>query len=79
LDEAEPTLTMLLKQCGMPVVYNTHPFQKLGATMNTCGRHCITRLLYRNKSLEDYDELIKRSKLSPDDFVAGTTFKCLRK
>ena len=79
LNEAEPTLTTLLKSQPMPVIYNTHAFQKMGASMNTCGRHCITRLLYRNKSLEDYDTLIRSSGLSPDDFVAGTTFKCLRK
>ena len=79
LGEGENTLTQLLKQADMPVIYNTHPFQKMGATMNTCGRHCITRLLYKNLSLEEYDALIKRSKLSPDDFVSGITFKALRK
>ena len=79
LNEAENTLTKLLLESGMPITYNTHPFQKLNGTMNTCGRHCIVRLLYQRLSLEEYDALIKRSKLSPDDFVAGTTFKALRK
>ena len=79
LGEAENTLTALLKGSGMPVIYNTHGFQKVGASMNTCGRHCITRLLYSRLPLEDNEQLIKRSKLSPDDVVAGTTFKALRK
>lgn len=79
LDMEQPFLTTLLKKKGMPVYYNTHAFQKLRNDVATCGRHCVVRLAYKNLPLEKYAAMIKRSGLSPDEFVAGVTFKSIRK
>lgn len=79
LGDQPPLLTQLLKASGMPVFYNTHQFQKERGDVATCGRHVVCRLLYAPKSLDQYAAAIKKSGLSPDDFVSGLTFDKLRK
>ena len=79
LDIERPDLTRLLKASGMPVYYNNHAFQKTKASVATCGRHCAVRLLYAPKSLNQYMAIIKKSGLSPDDFVSGITYDKLKK
>ena len=60
LDQETPKLTNLLKDSGYTIDYNIYPYQKVGNNINTCGRHCVFRLL--NKDLDDvqYYNLIKR-------------------
>ena len=72
-------LMELFKKSGMPVYYNTYPFQKERGDVNTCGRHCVVRCLYAPYSLEKYKAIIDKSGLSPDDFVVGLTYDKLRK
>lgn len=79
LDIDDPVLTRLLRASGLPVYYNTHAFQKDTADVATCGRHCVVRLLYAPYSLDKYASIIKKSGLSPDDFVSGLTYDKLRK
>lgn len=79
LDIDSPYLTRLLRSLGLPVYYNTYAFQRTSRDVNTCGRHCIVRLLYGNLSLEDYKKVIDSSGLSSDDFVAGVTGHLLGK
>jgi hypothetical protein len=75
----EPFLERLLKAKGIPVYYNTHRFQQLNNSIATCGRHCVVRCLYSKKSLDAYANLIKKSGLTPDEFVSGVTFKAIGK
>jgi len=77
LDMDSPYLSRLLKGSGRPVYYNTFAFQKTKRDVNTCGRHCVVRLLYAPYSLEKYKSIIDKSGLSPDDFVAGLTASML--
>jgi hypothetical protein len=79
LDIDEPALMRLLRASGKPVYYNTFPFQKDRSDIATCGRHCIVRLLYAPYSLDKYASIIKKSGMSPDDFVSGVTYDKLRK
>lgn len=79
LDMEQPLLTALLKKKGLPVYYNTHPFQKLRNDIATCGRHCVVRLAYKDLPIEKYAAMIRKSGLTPDEFVAGVTFKAIRK
>jgi hypothetical protein len=79
LDIDEPLLTRLMRASGLPVYYNTHPFQSDRAAISTCGRHCVVRLLYAPYSLDKYASIIKKSGLTPDDFVSGVTYDKLRK
>lgn len=79
LGQRQPRLLQLLKKSGLPVFYNTYPFQKDTKNINTCGRHCVVRCLYAPYSLDKYKRIIASSGLSPDDFVSGITYDKLRK
>lgn len=71
--ETEPLLYNLMKASGKKVYYNTHPFQKDKANVNTCGRHSVVRCLYAPDSLEKYKAVMDSSGMSPDDFVSALT------
>lgn len=79
LDMEQPVLMKLLRASGKPIFYNNYPFQKDRADNNTCGRHCAVRLFYAPYTLERYKRIIDKSKLTPDDFVAGVVFNKLGK
>jgi len=79
LDMNQPYLMRLLEASGRPVYYNTFAFQKEKRDINTCGRHCLVRLLYAPSSLETYKRIIDKSGLSPDDFVSGVSASMLGK
>jgi hypothetical protein len=79
LDMDQPLLTSLMRQSKRPVYYNSHQYQKDGRGINTCGRWCVTRLLYAPKSEEEFLKVVKKSKLNPDEFVVGLTAHWLEK
>lgn len=72
-------LTKLLKESGLKVTYNKYPFQSQSNNINTCGRHCATRLYCKHLSLPQYTKMIQDSGMSPDDFVSTFTFGLMNK
>jgi len=75
-----PILTHMLK--GYKVISNPYKFQAesgRGKAINTCGRHCVTRLMLGHLPLKKYAELIKSSGINPDDFVTTFTYQMLKK
>ena len=40
-----PYLTDLFINCGLKLTYNQFHFQKRGDNINTCGKHCVARLI----------------------------------
>jgi hypothetical protein len=79
LNEDKPLLMNLLKKSGKKVFYNSYDFQEDRKGINTCGRHCAVRLLYKDLDLNHYYNFIKKSKLYPDEFVALITFNIIKK
>ena len=83
LDQETPKLTKLLKESGYKVFYNTYPFQKDGDNINTCGRWCALRLLYKDKTLKQFYDMIrkymKEYKLNGDEVVSILTYRILGK
>ena len=79
LHEDHPDLTRLLKASGKPVYYNHYKFQELSPMIGTCGRHVCVRLLNKNKSLDEYYNMVKKSKMNPDEYVSKVTYKILGK
>ena len=79
LDIEQPDLTRLLRASGKPVYYNTKGFQSEKESIATCGRHAVSRLLYAPYTLDQYDRIIRSSRMSPDDFVTGLTYSKLKK
>jgi hypothetical protein len=72
-------LSQLLDDSGYVIKSNAYPFQKDEANMNTCGRHCTTRLYFKNLRLPDYIKLVESTDLSPDDFVSAFTYNLIGK
>jgi hypothetical protein len=79
LNQDRPLLTNLLKNSGYKVIMNRYPLQKDISTIATCGRHVVARLLFQNLTLKQYIDMIKKSKVSPDEFVSQLTFPTLGK
>lgn len=72
-----PLLTNLLKKAGKKVIYNKYPFQIENNNIATCGRHCVVRLLNKDKSLYEYAKMIQKSGLLPDEYVSKITHQIL--
>lgn len=66
-------LSHLLYKCNYIVNYNDFRIQKFVRDVNTCGRHCIVRLLFNKLMIDDYIKILKKSKLSPDYIVTYLT------
>ena len=64
---------------GKKVYYNTYPFQKDKADVNTCGRHSVVRCLYAPYSLAKYKKVMDSSGMTPDNFVSALTAEKLGK
>lgn len=79
LNEDEPLLTHLLRASGHKVYYNPYPFQSKKDDINTCGRHAVVRLLFKDMDLDDYKEIVGSTGMTPDEFVSATTYALLKK
>lgn len=57
--------------------YNEHKLQDMKADINTCGRWCATRLIYKEYSLKDFVDLLNKYKRNRtlDDLVCDITNK----
>ncbi len=53
-------LTNLLYGSGYNVIYNEVPLQKDDNGINTCGRHCALRLIFRDIPHEKYIKFMKQ-------------------
>lgn len=66
---------------GPKVTWNKIDFQKKVGKVDTCGRHCLVRLLFRDHTDQDYGSLV-RGASGPDEVVTlmtlSTTLKHLR-
>ena len=78
LGDVPPYLTEILKQSGLPVYYNTHQYQKEREDFATCGRWCVARLLYKDKTPEQFHAIVKKFKGQPDDFVSGLIYSFIK-
>lgn len=72
-----PYLTNLLQNCEEEVIYNPVDYQSEKNDINTCGRHCVFRILNlikEGKTLADYYKLMtdirKKSKATYDEIVS---------
>jgi hypothetical protein len=72
-------LTQLLADSGLRVTYSKVPFQTDTRDVNTCGRHCLTRLYCKHLSLPEYTQMIMNTGMNPDDFVSAFTYTLIGK
>jgi hypothetical protein len=59
LHQYTPYLSQHLKASGLPVYYNPFPLQSPAHKIATCGKHCVIRLIHRDKSIDDYAAFLK--------------------
>ena len=76
--DQEPYLTNLFNKCPYEVVYNPIKYQGDSDDINTCGRHCVFRiinLIEMSRNLSKYYQLMKEIKeltdYSYDDIVSN--------
>lgn len=79
LGEGEQYLWNLLKSSGYRVFYNTHAYQSNKKDINTCGRWAVARLICKDIDNKAFYNLVKSSKMPPDDWVALFTYDILGK
>jgi hypothetical protein len=77
--QSSKKLTDLLNKSSYEIKSNAYPFQKDKADINTCGRHCVTRLYFKHLDLPGYVKLVEDTGLLPDDFVSGFTYNLIGK
>ena len=77
LEQYEPYLSNLLKNCKYEVIYNPIKYQKISNDIASCGRHCVIRIvamLNHDYNLNNYYDYMKRKKnelqLSYDEIVS---------
>ena len=70
-----PHLTALIKSGGWSVKYNNKQLQEQLSDVNTCGRYCVMRLLYKDMSLQKFNDLLTNNKCyNPDFWVSAMTY-----
>ncbi len=72
-NEMVPYLSYLIYNSGYNIEYNDYKLQKKLKDINTCGRHVVSRLLFRDYDIDKYAKTIKDSGTSPDNFVTILT------
>jgi len=77
--QASKKLTQLLDESPYEIKSNAFPFQKDKMNMNTCGRHCTTRLYFKHLRLPEYIKLVESTGLQPDKFVSAFTYNLIGK
>lgn len=72
-NQVTPHLSHLLYNSKYTIHYNDYPLQKHFRDINTCGRHCIIRLYFKNINIDKYIKLMTNQKKSPDEIVTYLT------
>jgi len=70
-----PYLSKLLKNSKYQLSYNQYKFQEWKKDVNTCGRHCAIRILFRKIPLDKYKKIFDKYKQygNPDEIVTILT------
>lgn len=74
LNALTPHLTAIIQKSGYRVIENKKRFQKMLTDINTCGRHCVVRYHFADYSIEKYQNLMLKQKISPDEIVTYLTY-----
>ena len=59
------------------MTYNPYNLQAMREGVNTCGKHCVSRLNYKDMHIDDYVNMIQKSGKTPDEFVCDLVFKLI--
>lgn len=79
LHEDQPLLSNLLRNTKYNILYNPFPYQSHSPQTNTCGKHCITRLYYKELKEPHYHKMIRDSGKTADQFVIDFVYSLIGK
>ena len=83
LHELAPLLTRLLQKDhnvnGTKILYNHYHWQSENDGVSTCGRWVGLICRLYDKSFEEINNMIKQSKMTPDQFVVNYTYQLIHK
>lgn len=69
-----PHFSALILKGGFSVEYNKERLQRVLAHVNTCGRYCVLRVIFRSLSLKEFNKLLTGNKhYTPDFWVSALT------
>jgi hypothetical protein len=84
LNQDTKRLSELLDSSKFKEVINPYRFQQYKTDVNTCGRHCVARLMFDHLDIHEYKELLDdaieeleqetNKKMNYDDFVCEYTY-----
>ena len=64
----------LLLGSGKKIQYNQYRLQKLKNGINTCGRHCVVRILMKDYNIDKYAKMLRADPdMNPDQVVTEVT------
>lgn len=73
----EPILSLLMMESPYRLSYNQYQFQAHSKDVKTCGRHCATRIIFREMPLDDYAAMLfesaEETHTDPDAIVTAVT------
>jgi hypothetical protein len=72
-----PHLTALIEKGGWNVEYNKEKLQRMLSHVNTCGRYCVLRVIFRTTGMNQFNKLLTGNKYYiPDFWVSALTLLC---
>ncbi len=54
----QPYLSELLARSGKLIEYNDYQFQSFDDNISTCGRWCILRLIFKSKTIQEFQKIM---------------------
>ncbi len=74
ITKQEPHLLRLYRESGKKYICNKIPFQQKREDIETCGRWCVVRIKFKNKSLKQFYKFFKETINNPDMKVSLMTY-----
>jgi len=75
LHQDKPYLLKELYDSGFRIYFNEYKHQKDNKDIATCGKHCVIRSHFLEMDTDDYDKMITKGKLTPDEKVVLLTME----
>lgn len=75
VEQDEPYLLKELYDSGFRIYFNEYPHQEKNDKIATCGKHCIVRAEFLDMDTDDYNDMITKGDLTPDEKVHILTTK----
>lgn len=74
-EQGRPLLSTLINKSGYKLIENLHQLQEKKEHVNSCGRWCVGRLIFRDEPLNEFVRLFtKNHYYKPDLWITALTY-----